>query len=208
MGEKKPRFSHFIEEAPFSDTNNNSDYEVAQCEEMLSSLPSCSKSWNNRETVTDTEDDELFLIIDHHNDNDSGVFVSKEEQKIYHEMADDEWNCYRRTPRRKLRCDRDRSQDLLRDHPINYINSQDHFARASCKFEIVNKDLRSKIANIKEIINQEQSFLTKINHRRSSIDDRLITKRLTDNYDTNDNNTECFANNINEFCDNNETVIV
>lgn len=205
MSEKKPRFSHFIEEAPFSDTNNNSDYEVAQCDE-ISSLPSCSK-WNNRaiETVTDTEDDELFLIIDHHNDNDSGVFVSKEEQKIYHEMADDEFHCYRRTPRRKLRRDRDRSQELLREHPINYINSQDHFARASCKFEIVNKDLRSKIANVKEIINQEQSFLTKINHRRSSIDDQLITKSFTG---TNDNNTECFANNINEFCDNNETVIV
>lgn len=198
---KQSHFSHYIEEAQFSD-NNSDDYEVAQCDE-ISSLPSCSKWDNNNhaiETVTDTEDDELFLIIDHHNDNDSGVFITKEEQRIYHEVADDEFDCYRRTPCRKLRSDRDREHEMLKSHPINYINSQDHFARTSCKFEIVNKDLRSKMANVKEIINQEQSFLTKI-------DDQFINKRLNG---TNDNNSsyDCFVNNINEFCDNNETVIV
>lgn len=193
---KAPRFSHYADETQFSD--NNSDFEVAQCDE-IASLPSCSK-WNvqQRETVTDTED-ELFLIIDHHNDNDSGVFISKmEEQQIYHAMADDEFHCYRRTPRRKFYRDGNRCEDMLKNHPINYFNSQESFARTSCKFELVHKNLRSEMDNVKEIINQEQSFLTKIHHHGSF-------EELT----TNDNNTtDYFVNNISEFCDINDTVIV
>lgn len=202
---KSPRFSHYADETQFSD--NNSDFEVAQCDE-IASLPSCSKwSVHTRaiETVTDTEDDELFLIIDHHNDNDSGVFISKmEEQQIFHSMGDDEYDCYRRTPRRKFYRDRNRCEDMLKGHPINYFNSQESFARTSCKFEMVHKNLRSEMDNVKEIINQEQSFLTKIHTNRGSMEE----------INTNDNNTtDYFYNNISElcegeFCDNNDTVIV
>jgi hypothetical protein len=199
---KAPRFSHYADETQFSD--NNSDFEVAQCDE-IASLPSCSK-WSVHqqaiETVTDT-DDELFLIIDHfQNDNDSGVFISKmEEQQVHHAMADDEFDCYRRTPRRKFYRDRNRCEDMLKGHPINYFNSQESFARTSCKFELVHKNLRSEMDNVKEIINQEQSFLTKIHHRGS---EEELTNEIT-----NDNNTtDYFVNNISEFCDNNDTVIV
>jgi hypothetical protein len=144
--------------------------------------------------VTDTEDDELFLIIDHHNDNDSGVFISKKEQDFYSQVADDDeelsdFHCYRRTPRRKFYRDRD---FMLTEK----FNSFEDFARTSCKFEMVHKDLRNKMNSVQEIIDKEQSFLTKIH--RNSLDNQLITH----------DNTDSFVNNISEFCDNNETVIV
>lgn len=176
--------SHFSE---------NSEYEIAQYD-AISLQPSCSK-WDNEtlKTVTDTEDDdELFLIIDHHNDNDSGVFISKKEQRIYSEVADDEYFCHRRTPRRKFHSNRD---CVL---ATEKFNSQENFAQTSCKFEMVHKDLRTKMDSVNEIIDQEQSFLTKI-HRISY--DNLA-------FDDSFNKTDSFVNNINEFCDNNETVIV
>lgn len=171
--------SHFSE---------NPEYEIAKCDE-ISSQPSCSK-WDNEiiKTVTDTEDDELFLIIDHHNDNDSGVFISKEEQR-FSQVVDDEFHCYRRTPRRKFYRDRD---FMLTEK----FNSFEDFARTSCKFEMVHKEIRTKMDSVQEIIDQEQSFLTKIH--RNSIDNLLTTH----------DNTDTFVNNISEFCDNNETVIV
>lgn len=185
--------SHFSE---------NSEYEITHCGE-ISSQPSCSK-WDNEtiKTVTDTEDDELFLIIDHHNDsidNDSGVFISKKEQRIYSEVVDDESNsfhCYRRTPRRQFYRDRD---FVLTDK--YKFSSYEDFARTSCKFEMVHKDLKLKFDSVQEIIKQEQSFLTKI--RGSSLDNQLTRNDINDN-----NNTDSFVNNISEFCDNNETVIV
>lgn len=174
--------SHFSE---------NSEYEIAQYDAISMQQPSCSK-WDNETIKTVTEDeDELFLILDH-NDNDSGVFISKNEQRIYSEVADDEYFCHRRTPRRKFYSDRD---CML---ATEKFNSQENFAQTSCKFEMVHKDLRTKMNSVKEIIDQEQSFLTKI-HRISyenlAIDDSF-------------NKTDSFVNNINEFCDNNETVIV
>lgn len=141
--------------------------------------------------TTDTED-ELFLVIENHNDNDSGVFITK-EQRFFYEMEIDECS----TPKRKYRFGRD--YESLRDHPINTIHSSENFARTSCKFELIHKELRSEMNNVKDIIEQEQSFLTKINHkRRSSLDIRIST----------DNSCE-FANDFSEFCDNNnETVIL
>lgn len=156
----------------------------------MASLPSCSK-WDNEtlKTVTDTEDDVLFLIIDHHNDNDSGVFISKNEQRLYSQVVDDEFHCYRRTPRRRFHRDRD---FMLTEK----FDSYEDFARTSCKFEMVHKEIRTKMNSVQEIIDQEQSFLTKIH--RNSVDNLLTTH----------DNTDTFVNNISEFCDNNETVIV
>lgn len=168
-------------------SNNNSDFEIAQCDD-LSSLPSCSK-WNNA-IMTDTED-ELFLVIENNNDNDSGVFISKEQR--FHEMEIDECKHFVQisTPKRKFR--HTREFESLRDHAINTIHSTENFARTSCKFELIHKELRSEINSVKEIIDQEQSFLTKI----TSLDDKKFF--------SSDNN---FVNNISEFCDNNDTVIL
>ena len=161
---------------------SESDFEIAHCEE-LSSLPSCSR-WNNDHTMLTDTDDELFLVIENHNDNDSGVFISK-EQRFFHEMEveDLDYKNFAETPKRKFR----RNVGTLRDHALNNIHSSENFARTSSKFELIHKELRSEMNNVKEIIDQEQSFLTKIN-RRSSFDDTY--------------------NNISEFCDNNETVIL
>lgn len=178
-----------------SHLSENSEYGIAQCDE-ISSQPSCSK-WDNEtiKTVTDTEasSDELFLIIDHHNDNDSGVFVSKREQRLYSEVLDDEFHCPRRTPRRHFYRNRDR---LLKAEKFD-SDSIENFARTSCKFEMVHRNLRIQMDSVNEIIDQEQSFLTKI-HRGSF--DNLLTHNADD--------TDTFVNNISEFCDNNETVIV
>ena len=168
----------------------NSEYELARLDEM-SSQPSCSK-WDNEtiKTVTDS-DDELFLIIDdNHNDNDSGVFISKKEQRLFNKVADDEFNGYRRTSSRRFYCDRNR---LLAKN--GKVSSCDSFARASSKFEMLHKDLRLKMNSVQELINREQSFLTKIHCHSDTNED------ITDN-------THMFVNNTSEFCDNNETVIV
>jgi hypothetical protein len=170
----------------YSDNEVFSDFEIVRCDE-LSSLPSCSK-WNNAASsvMTDT-DDELFLVIENHNDNDSGVFITKEQRSFYDMEVDigSRINCIS-TPKRKFRNTRD--FESLRDHAINEIHSTENFARTSCKFEIIRKELRSEIDNVKEIIDQEHSFLTKI----GSLDER---KFIQDNYSG-------------EFCDNNETVIL
>jgi hypothetical protein len=174
------------------------DFEVMPCDEM-SSLPSCSK-WTDNAMVTDNDDDdELFLIIENQNDNDSGVWCK--EQRPVHQVEVDECKHIVHTPKRKFR--RGRDFESLKDHALTTVCSQDHFARASCKFEMVHKELRSEMNDVKEIIDREQSFLTKIN-RRCSIDNG--DKRMNAYYS--DDNFEHFVNNETEFCDNNETVIV
>ncbi|KAG5677231.1 hypothetical protein PVAND_007007 [Polypedilum vanderplanki] len=172
-------FSHFCEQI-----SENSEDEFVQYD---SSLPTCSK-WTNNEISTDTED-ELFLVIENHNDNDSGVFITKEQQAFF-EMDID---CS--TPKRKFRfsCD----FESIKNHAINSIHSSENFARTSCKFEKIHKDLKSKMNNVKEMIDQEQSFLTKIN-RINSLD-------VIDFDNTND---KTFTNNISEFCDNNNSTVI
>lgn len=170
-----------------------SEYQMVQCEKN-SSLPSSLK-WDNEpnETVTENDDeDELFLIIDHHNDNDSGVSgFSKKDQKFYSKVADDEFHCFRRTPNRKFY--RDRDHHVLADKFSSHYN----FAKTSCKFEMVHKDLRSKMDSVQEIIDKEKSLLTKI-HCNSP--NKLISRSF--------DNSEIFTNSISEIYDNNQTVIV
>ena len=120
--------------------------------------------WDNQ-TVTDTED-ELFLVIESHNDNDSGVFITK-EQKFFHEMDVDQPKDLPATPKRKFRYSRDFGS--LQSHAINTFNPQENFSRASFKFELVHKEIRSKMDGMKEIIEQEHSFLRKID--KCSFDD-------------------------------------
>lgn len=166
--------------------SENSDFEIAQCDDGTSTMKSCSR-WNNAE-ITDTED-ELFLIIENHNDNDSGVFISK-EQRTFHEMEYEECKMtLEMTPKRKFRYDRD--FDSLKDHAINDMQSVESFTRTSCKFELIHKELKSEMNNVKEIIDQEHSFLRRINRRRSSLDNVTFDNTL-----------------FNDFCDNNETVIL
>lgn len=169
---------------PTSDhCSDKSDFGGSQRE--YSSLPTCSK-WHNQ-VVTDTED-ELFLVIESHNDNDSGVFITKEQQ-FFHEMDIDESKNLRDTPKRKFRYSRD--FESLKDHAINTFNPQENFTRASFKFDLVHKEVRSKMDGMKEIIEQEHSFLTKIN--KYSFDDHT-------DYE--------FVDNVHEYCDNNQTMIV
>jgi hypothetical protein len=178
------KFSHYCEQIS---ENSEDDFEIAQCDDV-SSLPSCSKWTNNDAMLTDTED-ELFLVIENHNDNDSGVFITKEQQAFF----DMDIDCS--TPKRKFRfsCD----FESLRNHAINTVHSSENFARTSCKFDKIHSELKSKMNNVKEMIDQEQSFLTKIN-RISSLD-------VIDFDNTNDVN---FANNISEFCDNNNSTVI
>lgn len=155
---------------------------------QFTSLP----TWSNQ-VVTDTED-ELFLVIESHNDNDSGVFVTK--QQFFHDMDIDQHQHIPDTPKRKFRYSRD--FESLKDHAINTFNPQENFARASCKFDMVHKQVRSKMNNMNEIIEQEHSFLRKIN--KYSLDDCRRRDFLETDFE--------FVDNVNEYCDNNETMIV
>lgn len=158
---------------------------------QFSSLPTCSK-WDNR-VATDTED-ELFLVIESHNDNDSGVFITK--QQFFHDMDVDQHQHIPDTPKRKFRYSRD--FESLKDHAINSFNPSENFARASCKFESVHKEVCLKMNNMNEIIEQERSFLRKIN--KCSFDDYRRRDFLETNFE--------FVDNVNEYCDNNATMIV
>lgn len=160
----------------------HSDNEIDDRE--YSSMPSCS-NWQNK-IATDTED-ELFLVIENNNDNDSGVFITK-EQRFFQEMELDELKNLPSTPKRKFRYSRD--FESLKDHTINTFNPQENFTRASFKFEGIHKEVRTKMDDMKEIIEQEHSFLRKINK-----------------YSFDQSDFE-FVDNINNYCDNNETMIV
>lgn len=145
--------------------------------------------------MTDT-DDELFLVIENNNDNDSGVFITK-EQRYFHEMDVDQSRSLVDTPKRKFRHSRD--FESLKDHAISSFNPQENFNRASSRFEKVQKDIRFKMDNMKEIIDQEQSFLEKLN--RYTFDDEPHFLQTHFEY----------VDNVNvniQYCDNNETMIV
>lgn len=127
-------------------------------------------------------------MIENNNDNDSGVFITK-EQRIFHETDIDECKNLPDTPKRKFRYSRD--FESLKDHALNTFNPQENFTKASYKFEGIHKEVRSKLDDMKEIIEQEHSFLRKIN--KYSFDYQSDVE---------------FADNINDYCDNNETMIV
>lgn len=150
--------------------------------------------WSNQ-VQTDTED-ELFLVIESHNDNDSGVFITKEQQ-FFQQMDIDQHKSLEDTPKRKFRHSRDFMP--LKDHAINTLNLQDDFTRASFKFDLAHKELRSKMNDMKDIIAQEHSFLRKI--EKCSFDDhRQPQHYLETDFE--------FVDNIKDFCDNNTTMIV
>lgn len=162
--------------------SENSDFDDAHQE--FTSLPTCSK-WS--QVVTDTED-ELFLVIENHNDNDSGVFITKEQQ-FYRDMDFDQRTDLPNTPKRKFRDSRDFSS--LKDHALNTFNAQENFTRTSFKFENVQRDVRSKVNNMKKILEQEQSFLNKINK-----------------YSFDQSDYEFDEKSDHDLCDNNATMIV
>lgn len=171
---------------PFSEKfSDQSDFDEPNCE--FSSLP-ISVNWSNQ-AATDTED-ELFLVIENHNDNDSGVFITKEQQ-FFHEMEQDQCPNCPDTPKRKFRNSRD--FESLKDHGINSFNPQENFARASFKFDILHREVRSKMDGVKEIIEQEHSFLRKIN--KYSFDQPDFLQADFEFVD-------------NDYCDKNATMIV
>lgn len=89
--------------------------------------------------------DELFLVIENDdNDQDSGVFLTK-TQKMDQEKGGHQEN----------------REGTLPMHEI--FNSDDNFTKHNAtQFESVHKDIRSKMCGMKEIIQQEHSFLQKI----------------------------------------------
>lgn len=109
-------------------------------------------------------------------------------------MEEDKREHFANTPKRKFRNSRDFGS--LKDHAINNFNPQDNFTRASFKFQEIRQDIRCKMDDMNEIIQQEQSFLKKID--KYSLDDEDIDMQV---------NIE-FVDNVNEYCDNNETMIV
>lgn len=142
-------------------------------------------------TTTDTED-ELFLIIENHNDNDSGVFITK-EQKFIHELEIDRDSQLSSTPKRKFRDSRDFG--MLREHAINTFNPHEDFRRASSRFEQVHREIRMKMDGMKNMIASESSFMRKID--KYQIDDNIIDAK---DYE--------FVDNFEDTCDNNKTMIV
>lgn len=176
-----------ITKAQSEKCSENSDYEERNRD--FSSLP-ISTNWNTQ-PVTDTED-ELFLVIENNNDNDSGVFITK-EQRFFHEMDVNQRRALDDTPKRKFRYSRD--FESLKDHAINNFNPQENFTRTSFKFDMVHNQIRSKLRACDEIIDQEHSFLTKIN--KYSLDDHREDFLQTD-----------FEFADIEYCDNNATMIV
>lgn len=105
-------------------------------------------------------------------------------------MEDNGRSDLEKTPKRNFRYSRD--FESLKDHAINTFNPQENFTRASFKFDIVHKEVRSKMDDMKEIIEQEHSFLRKID--KYSFDNEM----QTDDFEFVDN----------EYCDNNVTMIV
>lgn len=185
-----------------NDNDSNNDYIMPRAGHPTmdeSSIFSCPK-WENESTRTTEEEDELFLVIENHNDNDSGVFISKAQQLntfTNHLLPLPE------TPKRKYR--RSKDYDQLKDHLINQTHkvefhnlNADQFTRASFKFDIVREQIREKMNGMKEIIQQEQSFLKRIQS--------TPTEDFNDLTDCDEHNE--FFDNINKFCDNNDSVHV
>lgn len=110
-------------------------------------------------------DDEFLLVIESHNENDSGVCFSKEKH-FFKQIVNDHSKDLSSTPKRKFR-------DLksLKDHGINNFTTQDGFKGASFKFDLAHQELRTKMSDMKSIIAQEHSFLKKLN--KCSFDDKL-----------------------------------
>ncbi|CRL03305.1 CLUMA_CG016185, isoform A [Clunio marinus] len=156
--------------------------------------PSIVSEWKNHVDATDTED-ELFLVIENNNDNDSGVFITKEQ--FFHDMEIDQPKSIDGTPKRKFRNSRDFQS--LKGHAITTLNPQENFTRASDEFEFAHKQICSEMNGVKEIIEQERSFLRKIN--KFTYNDHHQFNN------TSQTNSE-FVDNIYEYCDNNETIIV
>lgn len=163
------------------------DTENSECEEAHHEFTSNPTSSRWSQVVTDTED-ELFLVIENHNDNDSGVFITKEQQ-FFRDMDFDQRKDLPNTPKRKFRNSRDFG--LLRDHAINTFSAQENFTRTSFKFESVHRDVCSKVNNMKKILEQEQSFLKKINKYNFDQSDYEFDEKSND-----------------DLCDTNVTMIV
>jgi hypothetical protein len=165
----------------YATTTDNSDFEDRKYD--FASLPTTSIC--GHETVTDTED-ELFLVIENHNDNDSGVFITR-EQRFFREVELGQRSSLSTTPKRKLRHSRDFGS--LREHAINtFINPQEDFRRASSKFDRVHQEIRMKVDDMKHIIENENSFIRKLD--KYTLDDNIDEQDFDDN------------------CDNNKTMIV
>ena len=183
---------------------DNNDYIMPRAGRQIkmnneSSIFSCPK-WENESTrTTESSSDELFLVIENHNDNDSGVFISKAQQLSTFE---NQLLPLPETPKRKYRRSKDFEQ--LKDHLLNHAhklefhNQADQFTRASFKFDMVRDQIREKMDGMKEIIQQEQSFLKRIQ--------LTPTEDFNDLSDCDEHNE--FFDSINKFCDNNDSVHV
>jgi hypothetical protein len=164
----------------YATTTDNSDFEDRKCD--FSSIPTTSLC--GHETATDT-DDELFLVIENHNDNDSGVFITR-EQRFFREVELGQRCNFPSTPKRKLRHSRDFGS--LKDHAINTFNPHEDFQRETYKFDRVHQEIRMKVDDMKHIITNENSFIRKL-----------------DKYTLNDNIDE---QDFDDNCDNNKTMII
>lgn len=168
-------------------TTDNSDSDERR-------FPSLATTSGLGHETTDTED-ELFLVIESHcNDNDSGVFITKEQRFVHETTEIDRQSQLSSTPKRKYRDSRDFTS--LREHAINTFNPHEDFRRASCRFEQVHREIRQKMDGMKNMIASETSFMRKIDKYR-----------LDDN--TNDvKDYEIVDDNFDDTCDNNKTMIV
>lgn len=170
MHHKKDQIRDFY----FSDSDNEFKLKKRSIHEM-----------QQKNESTDSED-ELFLVIENQNDNDSGVFITKEAAK---ETFNFDNETLQETPKRRFK--HDSMKDCI-SNKENEVNEDNEFVRASFKFNTVHQEIKIKIDELNHKLQLEQSFLQKINDKNEN--ENLIV-----------DSEFCKPS---EFCDKNETIIV
>lgn len=119
--------------------------------------------WNfNRNCATTEDEDEIFLVIENKNnmqsDNDSGVFISKKPES---KMTISE------TPKRKYRAAK--NYDDVKKHIINQTHANQvtpqEFSRASFRFDQIRQEIRKKMVEMEQLLQQEKTLLHKIHEK-------------------------------------------
>lgn len=121
--------------------------------------------WNFHNRQITEDEDEIFLVIENKNvatsDNDSGVFIAKKGDS---KMTISE------TPKRKLRTSKD--YEVVKKHLINQAHvdqvTPHEFSRNSFRFDMIRQEIRKKMLEMEQLLQQEKSLLHKI-HEKSEI---------------------------------------
>lgn len=125
---------HLLKIAKFQAQENSFSHSDYCCFDALSSSYKTTKS----------EDEIFFVFANKDNDQDSGVFLNRTQT----------------TDRECL--EKHSNDDDLTVQKYEFVNFESNFTKHKFKFELVHKNVRSKIFGMKEIMIAEKSFLRKI----------------------------------------------